>query len=88
MPAPKPDKRQVGGTGRSASCKPCNGVDENAKCSCIMDCGHAKCTGPFRTDIVRPSYPHRKKKPGNPTGKTGPRGDLKPPPYDGPRGKG
>ena len=100
MPSPKPDKRLVGGTGRSAACRVCTGTEGTQDaCACIMDCGHPKCTGTKRTDVVEPSYPTRwaddKRRSGNnpkglggPTGKQPPAEALEPPKYDGPRGKG
>jgi hypothetical protein len=72
-------RKLAGLTGRAAACKRCNGGQEEDPCACLLFCGRPGCTGdkdPKRQGNVPLDFGHQ----GVPEG-------LKPPRYDGPRGK-
>lgn len=99
----RPASGAPSGSGRSATCRRCTDSGVVNLCSCLIHCGHPKCTGSGKPPGV-PPVPTRPTKASNPEGygsgtnqyTKGKRpirrspareGGTKPPEYDGPRGK-
>lgn len=95
---PQLGKRPPAGAGRSATCRRCTDSGVVNLCSCLINCGHVKCTGQPAPGAIEPSYPQERPRgehSRNPGGK-GPEGrnqyrksprGKEPPKYDGPKGK-
>jgi hypothetical protein len=93
---PEIGKRPPAGAGRSATCRRCTDSGEVSLCSCLINCGHVRCTGAPAPGRIEPVYPVQNPNlANNPTGR-GPEGrnqyrksprGKEPPKYDGPRGE-
>jgi len=93
---PKIGTNPAAGAGRSATCRRCTDSGVVSLCSCLINCGHVKCTGAPAPGVIEPVYPVQNPNlNNNPEGLGGPRrktrpspardGGTQPPKYDGPK---